>query len=146
MTSQLKDLYKKHGVKFTNHINYTHIINQARELTESILRPEKCPKCHLEYVRGIAEMTALSLGFSLDALNDVAKLIGVSLETGKKYYIIKVIQLLPNKELHRKDRDNNPTGEYEYRALSEEEALDHFHGDIPISMPEDFHIDIVRKS
>lgn len=48
-------------------------------------------------------------------------------------YIIKVKQTVPLHELHRDDIEENPTGKYTQWAMSEDEALDEFHANIPIA-------------
>lgn len=59
-----------------------------------------------------------------------------------KTYKITVKQIVPEEELAREDRDENPTGEYEHRAENEDEALDEFHAEIPIACLDDFDIEI----
>ena len=60
-------------------------------------------------------------------------------------YIIKVKQTVPLHELHRDDIEENPTGTYTQWAMSEDEALDDFHADIPIACLDDFEITCVAE-
>lgn len=61
----------------------------------------------------------------------------------KKFKII-VTQLVENEELCHDDIETDPSGEYEYTAKNEDEALDQFHLEIPIACLDDYDIDCVE--
>lgn len=63
----------------------------------------------------------------------------------KLTYLITVKQTVPFYELTPEDQDDRPTGEYEYDAEDEEEALDEFHETIPIKCLDDFEITCVAR-
>lgn len=60
-------------------------------------------------------------------------------------YEITVKQLVTDNELDHEDKHDNPTGQYDYWAESEDKAIDHFHETVPISCLEDFEIEIKLK-
>ncbi len=57
-------------------------------------------------------------------------------------YKVTAKALVPNKELHQYDREERVAGSYEYKALSEDDALDQFHDHVPIKMLDDFEITV----
>ena len=57
-----------------------------------------------------------------------------------KEFKVIVKALLPNNELHEYDKD--VAGEYSYKVLSKDEALDIFHSTIPIKVLDDFEITV----
>jgi hypothetical protein len=60
---------------------------------------------------------------------------------------ITVIQLVADENLTKNDdRLDNPSGTYEYDALTEDDALDEFHNHIAIACLDDFRVDIERMT
>ena len=55
-------------------------------------------------------------------------------------YKIIVSQIVDHDDLHPDDLGSDPTGEYIYEADNEENALDMFHDDVPISCLDNYEI------
>lgn len=62
-----------------------------------------------------------------------------------KEFTVTVEQIVSDEELDLDDLDEMPAGTYSYHAMTEEEALDEFHLDIPIACLEHFEITVEEK-
>jgi len=61
-------------------------------------------------------------------------------------YIITVKQLVPDDQLDPDDQVDNPSGEHTEEADSKEEALDQFHGSVPIACLDHFEITCTEEA
>jgi hypothetical protein len=60
-------------------------------------------------------------------------------------FAITVAQRVNTRKLAKSDdRQFNPRGVYQYRAPSEERALETFHKEVPIAHLEDFEVKVTR--
>lgn len=60
-------------------------------------------------------------------------------------FVVTVSQAVDDDDLDEDDVEDDPTGEYEYEAVSEGEALDVFHSVTPIACLENYEITVERK-